>query len=286
MKRKKTGFTLVELLTVLAIITMLIGLLVPAMATVRRFAKETKQGAQLTTIGLALTAFRDDYGDYPPSDPYSHIPGAVTQNDYCGTQKLAEALLGWDLLGFHPNSGWRSDGLDIDGLEFAYDPDKLRGDVSLHERRGRYLELTTANAFRLGDLFADTGPELAPATFVICDVFTVKPVPVGAKTVKAGTPILYYRANTASKNIDNDPTDFPTRIYNYYDNVSLVGLNKLTDSTKFHRLANSDYFYDEYIVDFKVTSIPWPHRPDSYILISAGMDGEYGTADDITNFGD
>ena len=49
MERKKTGFTLVELLTVLAIITMLVGLLVPSMATVRRFARETKQKAQLTT---------------------------------------------------------------------------------------------------------------------------------------------------------------------------------------------------------------------------------------------
>ena len=29
----------------------------------------------------------------------------------------------------------------------------------------------------------------------------------------------------------------------------------------------------------------WPHRSDSYILISAGVDGEYGTGDDITNFG-
>ena len=31
--------------------------------------------------------------------------------------------------------------------------------------------------------------------------------------------------------------------------------------------------------------INWPYRPDSYILISAGADGLYGTGDDITNFG-
>ena len=62
-KRFLTGFTIVELLTVLAIIAMLVGLLVPALNLVRNIAKETKQKAQLTTIGLALTAFKNDEGD-------------------------------------------------------------------------------------------------------------------------------------------------------------------------------------------------------------------------------
>ena len=292
MKRKKTGFTLVELLTVLAIITMLIGLLVPSMATVRRFAKETKQGAQLTTIGLALTAFRDDYGDYPPSNEYSDSPGIT----YCGAQKLAEALLGRDLLGFHPESTWG--GTDTD-LTLFYNPD------TLDERRGRYLELGTANAFWVGittgvhdGLFVDTsssGNQLNRDTFVICDVFGVKPVLVGAKTVKAGTPILYYRANTSSRSFDVGGA-WDLQIYNAYNNFHLIDLGVLTpDGTpgKPHLLGSGGgaYFYDETykVLDPKATAasgIPWPYRPDSYILISAGMDGEYGTGDDITNFGD
>jgi hypothetical protein len=40
-----------------------------------------------------------------------------------------------------------------------------------------------------------------------------------------------------------------------------------------------------YIQDPKVTARPWPYRPDSYLLISAGADGLYGTPDDICNFG-
>ena len=43
---KKTGFSIVELLTVLAIITFLVGLLVPALNTVRTMARATKQKAQ------------------------------------------------------------------------------------------------------------------------------------------------------------------------------------------------------------------------------------------------
>ena len=50
-------------------------------------------------------------------------------------------------------------------------------------------------------------------------------------------------------------------------------------------LVSSSFFY-EYIADPKVstTTIKWPSRPDSYILISAGTDSLYGTRDDICNF--
>ena len=305
-KRKKSGFTIVELLTTLAIITMLVGLLVPALNLVRNIAKETKQKAQLTTIGLALMTFKNDsdYGDYPPSDwPLPPAPGS----DYCGAQKLAEALLGWDLLGFHPKSAWRADGLDgltPQGL-LTYDPPKRR-DVApqdgildtLEERKGRYLELATTNAFRLGinqnrldpeGLFDDPAP-LAPDTFVICDVFGVKkitiiqPGPTGKTDVfKAGTPILYYRANTSKKNINH--LRWSERIYNVEDNLGLVGLGRITDSEP-HALDPIKFY--ETITDPKATTtplVPWPYRPDSYILISAGLDGEYGTKDDIRNFG-
>jgi len=264
MWRKKTGFTLVELLTVLAIITMLIGLLVPAMTTVRRMAREAKQKAQLNSIGLALTAFRDDYGDYPPSK--------LTPSYYTGGQKLAEALLGWDLLGFNPNTMWDSAGS-------AYGP------ATLDARRGRYLELGTANAFKVGDLFAPPANPLplAPDTYVICDSFPIKKVTVGGQTVKAGTPILYYRANTASKTIG---AAIPANnIYDYTDNDTLIFKVRVnSQSPSSHPLEGDPVFFYQYISDPKVTSMPWPYRPDSYILISAGADGRYGTADDITNF--
>ncbi len=298
-KRFLTGFTIVELLTVLAIIAMLVGLLVPALNLVRNIAKETKQKAQLTTIGLALTTFKNDsdYGDYPPSDWHP----TPLRREYCGAQKLAEALLGWDLLGFHPKSAWRADGLDASDGPWTYDPLKTR-DVdppdgipdTLNERVGRYLELATTNAFRLGisgpgsrDGLFDNPAPLRPDTFVICDVFGVKPIKIGQKTVKAGTPILYYRANISRKTIEIGlPQD---RIYNCLDNQALISLKKLPDQMKDHRLGDStgmfQFFYGEYIRNPKMTARPWwPYRHDSYILISAGLDGEYGTKDDICNF--
>jgi len=290
-----TGFTIVELLTVLVIIAILVGLLIPAMSMVRRIAKETAQKHQLTTIDMALMAFKNDYGDYPPSE---WRPAPPPPEDYCGAQKLAEALLGWDLMGFHPDSAWRADGYD--GLTpsgpWTYDPDKVRDNNidgvpdTLEERRGPYLELATTNAFRLGNipvnkpgLFDDIGPVLEPDTFVICDVFGVKKIPIGGKMVKAGTPILYYKANTSSKTMDPSVA-WNDRIYSAYDNLPLIDLGKIGDGQPHW---NNDYianFYSEKgVLDPKV-NIDWPYRPDSYILISAGADGLYGTSDDIRNF--
>jgi len=167
------------------------------------------------------------------------------------------------------------------------------GPATLDARRGRYLELGTANAFKVGDLFAPPANPLplAPDTYVICDSFPIKKVTVGGQTVKAGTPILYYRANTASKTIGGFSG---SNIYDYTDNMRLI--NEVKEDIQFpssHPLLDGipgppplnglEFFY-QYISDPKVTSTPWPYRPDSYILISAGADGRYGTADDITNF--
>jgi len=301
------GFTLMELLITLAIISLLVGLLLPALSVVRKAAREAKQRAQITTIELAISAFKNDYGDYPPSE----WPGPPLPNNYCGSQKLSEALLGWDLMGFHPKSAWIADGYD--GLTpngpLTYDPDKKRvrpdGTLeTLYERKGPYLELATTNAFRLGNsskgagLFANTTP-LAPEPYVICDVFGVKRITLATgKTAIAGAPILYYKAKPSSKNLDNSTRNFYNLIYDVLDNADLLLVKEQEDRIKHPDSSrwplnplsdpganNTFQFFYEYIRDPKVT-IPWPYRPDSYILISAGADGFYGTDDDIRNFGD
>jgi len=309
-KRKRAGFTVVEILTVVTIIAILLGVLIPVLSMVRNFAQETKQKAQLAGIELVLLAFRNDYGDYPPSDN-----NLMTSPDYCGAQKLAEALLGWDLMGFHPDSAWRADGYD--GLpvglgQWTYDPDKIRdlnpADTILDtftERVGPYLELGTANAFQLGTTIGpptryglyDIPDRLAPNTYVLCDSFSVKNITIttgpAGKTVtrKAGTPILYYRANTSSK-YEVGVGFWDQQIYNMRDNTPLVeALPSLKDGVTPHPLGDSTNNYETWcntIIDPQVkaaTGKDWPYNPDSYILISAGMDGLYGTGDDITNFG-
>ncbi len=274
MKRKYSGITLIEILTVVGIIVVLAGLLIPATSLVRKVANQTKQRAELGTIALAITTFKNDYGDYPPSDDAA--------GDYGGAQKLTEALCGWDLLGFHPNSHWRSDGMDGSG-NLVYDPN-ITNPTNLQARKGPYLDMSAVSVHKIKELFG-TVSTLEDETYVLCDVFGVKSLQVGNKRVLAGTPILYYKANPASKDHSRTGTAYADRIYNVLDNEELVKLGTLTGKT--HSIADTAGSYAkfyEFIKDPRVTAVPWPYKPDSYILISAGPDGEYGTKDDICNF--
>jgi len=288
-KREKTGMTLVELLVVLGIIALLVGILIPALSLVQRTARETKQQAQFSAIDLALTGYKNDFGDYPPSELTSDTGGS-----YCGAQKMTEALFGWDLSGFHPDTAWRADGLDAAGGTGSYDPAQTR-DIdndgvpdTFDERKETYLELASDNVFKLGNtparqgLFQNTDV-LAPNTYVLCDVFGKQKIKLlNGQTAMAGAPVLYYRANISEKTMMG--------VYNPLDNDVLVQVKELADNRgdRRHPLGWQDndyqYFYD-YIRDPKIEARAWPYKPDSYILISAGADGLYGTNDDIRNFG-
>ena len=304
MKTRRSGLTVIEILVVVGIIAILVGLLLPAVHTVQKMAKETKQKAQFTAIELGLAAFKSDYGDYPSSfwfDPSAINGGLQT---YCGAQRLAEAMVGWDLLGFHPDSAWRADGLAAGTNNVGIPNTVYKAPDTLDKRRGRYVELDVANPFLLGGgadaLFPGLVTPLEPRTYVLCDVFTRterKVQQLGGKMVTAGTPILYYRANPANLLHDPPASDRTSAcIYDARDNAMLVRQRRLGDADKALDLRRQhplepdvllpgfEHFYN-YICDTRIQTRRWPVRPDSYLLISAGMDGLYGTDDDIRNFG-
>lgn len=271
-----------EIMTAVAIIAILVGILIPAVSMARRAALNGKQKMQFAAIETALASFKNDYGDYPPSTT-STVGGTF----YCGAQKLAEALIGRDMLGFDPNSRWSPD----DG---AY--------KSSLGRRDLYLDPDTANAIRLG-----SGPNviglfdpakvwnMEPGTFVLCDVFSQYDVVLAqgasVRQARMGSPILYYKADRTGRTSG--------QIYDFEDNLQIILVKENIDvmahgrsrlSPWGHAFQNNRQAFYQFILDPRVpvsTANPEggrPYRSDSYILISAGYDGVYGTSDDVTNF--
>jgi hypothetical protein len=90
-------------------------------------------------------------------------------------------------------------------------------------------------------------------------------------------PILYYKAHTNASEM--------AKAYYSDDNSNFVNGHPIDDTGS---ILNSSgvtlpKFYN-IIKNPNFTVNDRPYRSESYILISAGADGKYGTADDVMNF--
>jgi prepilin-type N-terminal cleavage/methylation domain len=85
--KKRTGFTLFELLTVLALLGLLFALLLPAVQKVREAASRTQSANNLKHYGLACHIYHDTYQSFPPgvdSNGFSalaHLLPFIEQNN-------------------------------------------------------------------------------------------------------------------------------------------------------------------------------------------------------------
>jgi len=76
MNKKRHAFTLIELLVVVAIITVLVGMLLPSMAGARETSRQVKCQSQLRSIGQAVRGYIDEYGGFYP--PMAYMPSITT----------------------------------------------------------------------------------------------------------------------------------------------------------------------------------------------------------------
>ena len=86
--RRSGAFTLAEVVVVVAIIALLVATLLPMLNRARHTAKRARLAMDLNTIGIALDAYRGDFGDYPRPSEMDY-----TENTR-GAAILCRALLG------------------------------------------------------------------------------------------------------------------------------------------------------------------------------------------------
>jgi len=288
---KKTAFTIIELLTVMSIIIILISLLLPALNAVKRFSRVVLQKNQFRNIGAGLQVYESDFDEHPDSSALDADGKA-----YCGAMKLGEVMAGQDGLGFHLDSrltidGKGADGTDLypAGLSSPYDATETE---NLRSRK-EYLERKYIQLCSLVDLYETPGTTFSEPNDValLCDVFrSVRSQTTGRKM---GMPVLYYRADTSRMSHDIANPANADNIYNYLDNQDFLAIGWDSDTKEpplYEGISGvaGQVFYENTLnkVLEEESNILRPYNKDSYILISAGWDGIYGTKDDVYNFKD
>lgn len=128
---RRSLFTLIELLTVVVIMTVLVSLLLPSLAKVREMAKRTKCQGNLKQQGAAFAMYADEWQGYWPNPncnpsgyhfwyiylaPYANakyssknvMNSAMTSNYWCPSWKINEPPnLGYGMNFFiPPMTGW------------------------------------------------------------------------------------------------------------------------------------------------------------------------------------
>ena len=274
----RLGFTLVEVLVVLVIITILLSLVLPAFNAIHEMAINMRQKAQFASIEVGLEGFKNDFGDYPES---SYL------NSYGGAQKLAEAMVGMDGFGVHEDTDFNADAMDDTDTSYYYDVDGSNPPgydqaESLTHRKGPYLETDSANAIYLNDIGFPVIASMSNVLFnertmILADQYGKVKNKSTNKT--AGMPVLYYKAGTAGTH----PFGGVEYIYEFDDNWLFAGLSGAGNSHPWLTVNPHTQTFYPAIKDSNY-AVYKPHRPESFILLSAGPDGIYGTSDDVYNF--
>jgi prepilin-type N-terminal cleavage/methylation domain-containing protein len=162
---RSNAFTLIELLTVVFIISLLIGILLPSIGAARNAAKKASTSKTIEAIGVGLEMFKNDNekdfrltNGYPPSFAHRKLPGYEfnahlgefpfmpgddeTKPVIYGAHWLPAMLMGVDQLGYiKPDSVPNKAGLRQKPWLWYTDPSNQGSDVvELIDRQSFYLD--------------------------------------------------------------------------------------------------------------------------------------------------
>ncbi|MCH9655038.1 MAG: prepilin-type N-terminal cleavage/methylation domain-containing protein, partial [Planctomycetes bacterium] len=112
-QQNRRAFTLIELMIVIVIILILLGLLIPAIGSVRQAALRAQVRTEISNLEAAITAFKSDFGMDPPSGIKLYESGSATWE----TRNKSLVRQMWPQFNFTLNKDINNDGDSTDVFE-------------------------------------------------------------------------------------------------------------------------------------------------------------------------
>ena len=153
---RRGAFTLVELLTVIAIIGILAAILIPTTGSARAAANKAKTRAQFAQWASAIEAFRQEYGYYPTFETNNKVNGTT-----------ASSTTGSALHRFYDTLvGTRRDGTALPAVRTGAQPSPAPPEAQ-NTRRIQFMSFTEADIVPV----STTDPTLTAKRGLIRDAF-------------------------------------------------------------------------------------------------------------------